>query len=460
VDSDDASVWESAYVPALTEVLNISEDELVALNLCSERRKYRAVGESDLERIRQCPFVIVDTSGSSNRASFLLGCVAANRKHAVHLCRQDAPPSTELARVPVRRYRDAREAAEYLRSVVGYLVADQARRGSAYLRDFLVRCGLPLAVLEGDGNYGYSLPSQGGERPIYVSMEHSKWQPPEPWRSEFQRVHLRQLEYANSTGAVLFNGDLIRVLDFTPLRDERLGTRGLRLTCQPTDYFTFVSSNHCWDLIGTEAGQRLQAMESQHVTNLRRSVLANPLTVSVSLVIRDAHREWLLVQHRNRDKNFHGKQDFVSAAAGMVSATRDVRSGEIDVYATVCNELREETGVHAREDQVLFLGLLRETSLREIGLVAEVALDGDPHELLGPRADPFESTGFELCEATPEAFAGLLRRASPIERFAPMGAGAITFSLLRRFSRERIESVLGALPGRSRGEDSAQHLIG
>src|SRR5690606_33196582 len=244
---------------------------------------------------------------------------------------------------------------------------------------------------------------KGGERPIYVSMEHSKWQPPEPWRSEFQRVHLRQLEYANSTGAVLFNGDLIRVLDFTPLRDERLGTRGLRLTCQPTDYFTFVSSNHCWDLIGTEAGQRLQAMESQHVTNLRRSVLANPLTVSVSLVIRDAHREWLLVQHRNRDKNFHGKQDFVSAAAGMVSATRDVRSGEIDVYATVCNELREETGVHAREDQVLFLGLLRETSLREIGLVAEVALDGDPHELLGPRADPFESTGFELCEATPEA---------------------------------------------------------
>jgi 8-oxo-dGTP pyrophosphatase MutT (NUDIX family) len=254
---------------------------------------------------------------------------------------------------------------------------------------------------------------------------------------------------------VLFNGDLIRVLDSTPLRDERLGTRGLRLTCQPTDYFTFAASNHCWDFIGAEAAQRLRAMESRYVGDLRRSVLANPLTVSVSLVIRDAHREWLVVQHRNRDKNFHGKQDFVSAAAGMVSATRDVRSGEIDVYATACNELREETGVHIDENQVLFLGLLRETTLREIGLVAEVSLDGDPHELLGPRADPFESTGFELCEATPEALAGLLRRASPIERFAPIGAGALTFSLLRRFSRERVESALRPLSDRSRDADLA-----
>jgi hypothetical protein len=284
------------------------------------------------------------------------------------------------------------------------------------------------------------------ERPISISREHDRWRPPEPWRSEFERVHLRQVEFANSTGAVLFNGDLIRVLDFTPLRDERQGSRGLRLTCQPTDYFTFAASNHCWDFIGAEAAQRLRAVESRHLGDLRQSVLANPLTVSVSLVIRDAHREWLLIQHRNRDKNFHGKHDFNCAAAGMVSATRDVRSGDIDVFATVCNELREETGVHVREDQVVFLGLLRETSLRDIGLVTEVALDSDPHELLGPRADPFESTGFELCEATPEAFAAFLQRVSPIERFAPLGAGAIIFSLLRRFSRERVESALSARP--------------
>ncbi|GLU50348.1 NUDIX domain-containing protein [Nocardiopsis ansamitocini] len=164
-----------------------------------------------------------------------------------------------------------------------------------------------------------------------------------------------------------------------------------------------------------------------------------------AIVIRDSGREWLLIQRRNPDKNFHGKQDFTCAAAGMVSATRDRRSEELDVYATACNELREEAGVRVREDQVVFLALLRETNLREVGLVAEVEVQASPATLIGPHADSFESKGFLLCEATPEAFADFLSRNLPVERFAPLSAGAILFSLLRRFSRERIESAFGRL---------------
>jgi hypothetical protein len=171
-------------------------------------------------------------------------------------------------------------------------------------------------------------------------------------------------------------------------------------------------------------------------------VLANPLTVSISLIIRDGGKEWLVIQMRNRDKTFHGKQDFQCAAAGMVSLSRDSHSGVLNVFSAACNELREETGLWVREDQVHFTALLRETSLREIGLVGEVVLDGSVESVLGPRADSFETGGFLTCEATPEAFGAFLRANLPRERFSPLGAGAIFFSLLRRYSLERLEQEL------------------
>jgi hypothetical protein len=188
--------------------------------------------------------------------------------------------------------------------------------------------------------------------------------------------------------------------------------------------------------------ERLRALESSNLSNLRNSVLANPLTVSISLIIRDGGKEWLVIQIRNRDKTFHGKQDFQCAAGGMVSLSRDSQSGVLSVFSAACNELREETGLWVREDQVQFTALLRETNLREIGLVGEVVLDGSINSVLGPRADSFETSGFLTCEATPEAFGAFLRENGPRERFSPLGAGAIFFSLLRRYSLERLEEEL------------------
>jgi 8-oxo-dGTP pyrophosphatase MutT (NUDIX family) len=444
VDSSREQVWTAAYVPTLSELLGVDAEELGRLNLHRGATGAVVITPADLERLVDSPYVIIDTSGDSAAAYLLLGYALANRKPVIHVHDNRSAPIVAVPGVRPRIYDSPASLISYLTQVAGYYQFRHDSPEAPQLKDFLARCGFPLTVLEGDGRYQYALPVRAGERPIYVTLSAERFVPPEPWRSEFNLVLQRQQDYAESTGAVLFNGDLVRLRDYTPLRDERLGVRGIRLDGQRTDYFTFASSNHCWDYVSAELAEKLRATESRVMSDLRGSLLANPLSVAVSLVIRDLRNEWLLIQRRNREKNFHGKQDFICAAAGMVSASRDVRSEEIDVYATACNELREETGLRVREEQVVFLALLRETTMREVGLVAEVEIEGSPARILGPRADNFESKGFMLCEATPEAFAAFIRQHGPIERFAPMGAGAILFSLLRRFSSERIEAAFGS----------------
>jgi len=235
------------------------------------------------------------------------------------------------------------------------------------------------------------------------------------------------------------------VKDYIPVRDERSGKRGIRILTEATDYFTFLSSNHCWDFMGVEKAMSLSASESLILPGLRDSALANPLTVAVSVVLVHEEEEFLLMQRRNQTKNFHGKQDFVCGAAGMVSATRDLRSGLVDVYATAVNELREETGIQVSEESIHFLALARETGLREIGLLGEVTLNRDPANILRARADAFESVGFVLVSATPEDFAQFVSDNLPTQRFSPLSAGSVLFSLLRRFSLERIESAFADL---------------
>lgn len=439
--SEKDEAWEAAYITALSKVLRLSRDDINNINLGSMNGQHSsAVTAGDFERLSGAQYVIADTTYGDARTYMLLGFALANRKQILHLHGDHVRPHPRIPGVSSKIYSSPAELKSYLEQVLGFISLSGDGQPPE-LRDFMQRCGFPLIVLEGDGRYGYSLPTQYGERPIYVGVADEKFMVPEPWRSEFARVRQRQLDYALTSGSVLFNGELVRMLDYVPLRDERLGTRGIRIDAQLTDYFTFVSSNHCWDYIGPEAAIRLREQEVRDLGNMRTSVLANPLTVSVSLIVRDGGREWMLIQRRNRDKNFHGKQDFTCAAAGMVSASRDRRSGEIDVYATACNELREETGIRVRDEQIVFLGLLRESQLREVGLVSEVAMHGDASKLLGPRPDAFEAKGFVLCEANPEAFAQFLRNNLPVSRFAPLSAGALIFSLLRRFSRERVEAA-------------------
>jgi hypothetical protein len=440
-DSAAEQIWDDGYAPALSAALNLPRQDVEQLNLCHKAGSGIDVAHWQLDRVRNAPYLIADLTAPSRNTLVLVGYALANHKRTILMHSRRSGATARMGDVSSRPYDDVTALRNYIAHIVEYEDSRTVTR-TEKLRDFFPRCGFPLLVLEGDGHYEYSLGRALYQLPIQVTVDMTEFEPPEPWRGEFAVALDRKKEQAAASHAVFFNGELVRVRDYTPERNEMTGFRGVRIDGQRTDYFTFVSSNHCWDVISVESAERLRALEDAHPSDLRDSVLANPLTVSISLVIRDGGKEWLIMQRRNRDKTSHGKQDFQCAAAGMVSLTRDISSGVVNVFSAACNELREETGIWVREDQVQFTALLRETKLREVGLVGEVALDGDMDSLLGPRADSFESSGFLACEATPEAFGEFLRANRPRERFTPLGAGAIFFSLLRRYSLERVDSEL------------------
>ena len=64
--------------------------------------------------------------------------------------------------------------------------------------------------------------SQDGYRSIILDMAQTKkWAPPKDWREVFNATLEKQLEMSRTKGGVLFNGDLVKLVDYHPIRDQR-----------------------------------------------------------------------------------------------------------------------------------------------------------------------------------------------------------------------------------------------
>jgi hypothetical protein len=163
------------------------------------------------------------------------------------------------------------------------------------------------------------------------------------------------------------------------------------------------------------------------------------------VVAKHEDREWVLLQRRNMQKAFHGKHEYQCSAAGMVNAHRNLRPSGIDVFAAAKNELQEELGVPYREEQIAFLGLARETMNLEVGLLAEVYVEDDPAKLWKLSADSFEVLGVLACPFTPEDYASFIAERGGLDNFAPLGAAAVVYALLKHFPSERVEAAFARL---------------
>lgn len=268
--------------------------------------------------------------------------------------------------------------------------------------------------------------------------------PPTPWVPRFKRVLTAQLNKAKKHGLVLYNGKLIRVRDYIPVRDEETRTRYIRLEVELTDYYTFVSTNYASEFLPAKQAQELWEAERNNFRDLRNSRLANPLTVNVAVVARHLGREWILIQQRNITKTFHASRSFHASCAGMVSPQRDQRASGIDVFAAAKNELIEELGLSVHDDDLSFLALVREAEFGELGLVAEVCVDGNPNLLLRPAADSFETTHVLACELTPRTVYEFVQERGGLRAFSGLGLATIIFSLLKRFPPAQIERYFRA----------------
>jgi 8-oxo-dGTP pyrophosphatase MutT (NUDIX family) len=135
----------------------------------------------------------------------------------------------------------------------------------------------------------------------------------------------RELELANRSGAVLFNGELIRYVG------HAVADGALRIDVGATDYKTFLGTNlrsgHWIDEIGCES-------------------FANAIGVS-ALIVSDDEPGFVLLGHRS-GKVVDQPNAIHTFGGALDAGDRDSR-GVIDVFAAVTRELCEELTLKADE---------------------------------------------------------------------------------------------------------------
>jgi hypothetical protein len=404
------------------------------------------VPEKILDSIKECSFVICDTTGNRPNCYFELGYALAHQKYVilVHEKHSEEEPHFDLRGYPYYLYQGIDDLRSELERRIKFVFGEDHERDSHPISDFFERCKTPIVSLDGDKSYEYRLDEFGNSK-IQITQPNKKFKPPSAWIKVFNKSLKRQLDYAEKNGGVLWNGDLVRLKDYHPIRDETTGDRSLRLDVEKSDYYTFISSNYSWEFLTNKEGDNLRKYELENILNLKDSVLCNPLTVSVSLVIQHKGINWVLIQRRNIKKVSHARQEFQCSAAGMVSLQRDNTTHGVDIYRTVINEVEEELGIRLREDQIAIRGLIREINCFEVTFVAEAEVHASPDEILKPSADSFEVSKVYACKLTPEDYAMFIKQNGGINNFTPAGLAAILFSLMKRFPFERIENNMRSI---------------
>jgi hypothetical protein len=280
-----------------------------------------------------------------------------------------------------------------------------------------------------------------GESPIRViPFKNVEFSPPEEWAEKFKIVLEKQKADAHENGRTFFNGDLLRVMHVKLGRDETNQTRSIQLRVQPTDYFTFTSTNHSWGVLDPKDRDKLRMEERSHIQVLNRSALANALSVNIFVVRVIDDKEYIYFQQRNITKVAHAKHRFACTAGGMVSPKRDSRAGVPSLFATAKNEIKEELGLEVEENDIIFHALVRDTVNFEVSMIGEIYLKDESTRLLNPRADGFEHTGLVGCELSPSDAHSFIKANGDFDNFTPMCLGTLAFVLLSRFSPQAIEN--------------------
>ena len=446
-------IFNHAIKPAIKQSLSLTDDEVERIRVDqSVKYDYTPGGsmpyvpEKILDSIKECSFVVCDTTGNRPNCYFELGYALAHQKYVIliHEKNSEQEPHFDLRGFSYYLYQGIDDLKSEIERRIKFVFGKDYERDSRPISDFFERCKTPIVSLDGEKNYEYRLNEFGNSR-IQIEQPNKKFKIPIAWINVFNKSLRKHLDYAEKNGSVLWNGDLIRLKDYHPIRDESTGERFLRLDVEQSDYYTFLSSNYAWDFLTNKEQNSLRKHENENIINLKDSALCNPLTVSLSLVVEYKGINWVLIQHRNIKKVSHAKQEFTCSATGMVSLQRDNTTHGIDIYRTAINEAEEELGIRLREDQIAIRGLIRESNCFEVTFVAEAVVYSNPDEILSPSADSFEVTKVYPCKLTPEDYAMFIKKNGGMKNFTSLGVGAILFSLMKRFPLERIEHSMASI---------------
>ncbi len=445
-DSDQNIEAFNMIAEAICKASGIEKVSEKELRIDGIKRADRSLDEQILIRIQDAAYVVCDTTGNRPNVYFELGYAFAHKKTIFLVHRKDTEdPHFNIRNKPIIIYPNGYSLRNDLVAAIKQHLKIAEPDNEKASKDYFQRCNIPIVSLEGDGTYPYVKP-HCGESPIrIVRFKENEFIPPKEWAGKFKAVLEKQKADAHKNSRTFYNGELLRVMHIKLGRDETNQTRSIELRVQPTDYFTFTSTNHSWGALDPIDRDKLREEEKSHIQVLKKSALANALSVNIFVVRVIDDKEYIYFQQRNITKVAHAKHRFACTAGGMVSPKRDGRAGMTSLFATAKNEIKEELGLEVEENDIIFRALVRDTVNFEVSMLGEVYLKDESRPLLNPRADGFEHLGIVGCELSPRAVCSFIKVNGGFDNFTPMCLGTLAFVLLGRFSPETIENEFHSL---------------
>ncbi|MFH1419383.1 MAG: NUDIX domain-containing protein [Planctomycetota bacterium] len=162
----------------------------------------------------------------------------------------------------------------------------------------------------------------------------------------------RQVRMARESGAVLFDGKMLRYVDHTVQVDSASGDRILDLTVGPTGYRDFVGTN---------------LYNSHRIKDFGWHRFSNPVGTTATLTSSDGQ---VCYGRRSSKVAFHAGH--VHTLGGALEAKDQTSSGEADPFASVRRELAEEVALYPPDILDLWCsGLIRDKQICQPELLFE-----------------------------------------------------------------------------------------
>ena len=281
---------------------------------------------------------------------------------------------------------------------------------------------LPACLLAGSGEHALQVYCDWSRNPpkLFAPFATNS-----TWHQALMDCGTLLFNEAKAAGRSVWNGELARLATYRIERADEAEHMSVFLTFEKTDYISQLATHYSVRSLSDPDLKAALLAEAKDPTQLETSNFANPLSINMAYITKD---NFLLVQRRS-SKTGHGHVAYQTSAAGFVNPTRDVEdpsTGRLSVSKAAWHETWEEMGERVPEDNLVFLGLVREFRNFEIGLVGTANLGcnysqlgklvGDLIEIRGaktgqrtssstlvakPGADSFEVEYFKAVPFTP-----------------------------------------------------------
>lgn len=198
-----------------------------------------------------------------------------------------------------------------------------------------------------------------GLLPDHVKTEYldETFQLPDKLSKYKKRILDKKEKEAKEAGRVLFDGKLVRLVDYFPNEDEGF----LKLILQPTSFFAHTSSNKALEELVDELGGKTPLQFYNLDPKELDNVLANPIGVNSALVTKDNYV--IIVERSKKLSQYPG---LYGVPAGFMNPE------DKTPHRTGYREIKEEVGDFDAEVMLVEIGRALDDFHIEINMIGKI----------------------------------------------------------------------------------------